>query len=302
VAHRPTLDRGVHEDRERRERRRRPAALRARWLSSNPDKAFAEKLFLSFVPVFIAYNALVQGMGWLDAGNFWHVVQNLLMWLPYCVLLPAWLRRHAPVPWHRSAWFKLNLYMAVWVFYATYFHTEYFFEVLGLRYRFPHVTWTFDSMLVGPHEATAAARFEKVPVGMYLNSIAFFLVYHTLAVVSMRRVRGATLGLPRLARRAAWLGIVVATALLFAWAETRLYVTDRAEANVWYVDLGRMLRLGSVFYALYFVVSFPNVYRLDEAPDQPPWTPGRTVVEASFVAITSLLLLDLWARFVGPIV
>jgi cycloeucalenol cycloisomerase len=114
-------------------------------------------------------------------------------------------------------------------------------------------------------------------------------------------VRGATLRLPPLARRAAWALIVAATALFFAWAETRLYITDQAEANVWYVDLPRMLRLGSVFYALYFVVSFPNVYRLDEAADAPPWTLGRTVVEASFVAMTSLLLLDLWARFVGPI-
>jgi cycloeucalenol cycloisomerase len=274
---------------------------RARWLSPNPDKAFAERLYLLFVPVFLAYNAAIQRLGWLDAGNLGHVVQNLAMWLPYCVLLPAWLRRRSPIPWHRSAWFKLNLYMAVWVFYATYFHTEYFFEVLGLRYRFPDVTLTFDSALVGPDEGVAAASFEKVPVGMYFNAIAFFLVYHTAAVVCMRRVRSATLGLAPLARRLSWAAIVGATALFFAWAETRLYVTDAAEANVWYVDLPRMLRLGSIFYALYFVVSFPNVYRLDEAPDQPPWSLGRTVVEASFVAMTSLLLLDLWARWLGPI-
>jgi cycloeucalenol cycloisomerase len=277
------------------------ARVEARWLSPNRDRAFAEKLYLLFLPVFLAYNALIQQLGWLDAGNLWHVAQNLGMWLPWCVLLPAWLRRHSPIPWHRSAWFKLNLYMAVWVFYATYFHTEYFFAVLGLRYRFPAVTWTFDSALVGPDEATAAASFQKVPLGMYLNAIAFFLVYHTLAVVCMRRVRGATLGFGPLARRLAWAAIVVAAALFFAWAETRLYITDEAEANVWYLDLERMLRLGSVFYALYFVVSFPNVYRLDERPDQPPWSLGRTVVEASFVAMTSLLLLDLWARALGPI-
>ena len=157
-------------------------------------------------------------------------------------------------------------------------------------------------MLVGPDEASAAATYQKVPVGMYLNSIAFFLVYHTAAVVCMRRVRGATLRLGPFGRRLAWAAIVAATALFFAWAETRLYITDSAEANVWYVDLARMLRFGSIFYALYFVVSFPNVYRLDEEPDAPPWTLGRTVVEASFVAMTTLLLLDLWARLVGPIV
>ena len=273
----------------------------SRWLSANPDKAFAEQLYLLFLPVFIAYNAMVQQLGWLDAGTGWHVAQNFLMWFPYCVALPAWLRRHHVIPWHRSAWFKLNLYMAVWVFYATYFHTEYFFEVLGLRYRFPAVTLSFDSQLVGPDEATAAASFQKVPVGMYFNSIAFFLVYHTAAVVCMRRVRNATRRFEPFARRLSWVAIVVTAALFFAWAETRLYITEQATANVWYVDLERMLRLGSLMYALYFVVSFPNVYRLDERPDAPPWTLSRTVVEASFVAMTSLLLLDLWARFVGPI-
>jgi cycloeucalenol cycloisomerase len=254
------------------------------------------------VPVFLAYNALVQGMGWLDVGTGWHLAQNLGMWLPYCVLLPAWLRRRSGVAWSESYWFKYNVYMFVWVFYATYFHTEYFFEVLGLRYRFPAVTLFFDSALVGPDEATAAAEGKRVPIGMYFNAVAFFLVYHTLAVVCMRRVRTTTTGLLPGVRRLCWAAIVAVTALFFAWAETRLYITQAATGNVWYVDLPAMLRYGSIFYALYFVVSFPNVYRLDEDPGAPPWTLSRTIVEASFVSITSLLLLDLWARVLGPIV
>ncbi len=44
-------------------------------------------------------------------------------------------RRTSGVPWAQSYWFKLNLYMAVWVFFATYYHTEYFFELLGLEVR-----------------------------------------------------------------------------------------------------------------------------------------------------------------------
>jgi cycloeucalenol cycloisomerase len=275
---------------------------RPRWFSENPDKAWGEKFFLSFVPVFLVYNAGIQRMGWLDVGTGWHLLQNLGMWLPYCVLLPAWLRRRSGVAWNQSYWFKFNVYMAAWVFYATYFHTEYFFDVLGLRYRFPGVGWSFDSALVGPDEATAAGEFKKVPPGMYLNAIAFFVVYHTAAVVCMRRVRTTTLGWPRGPQRIAWAAIVAATALFFAWAETRLYVTEQAAANVWYVDLPRMLRWGSIFYAMYFVVSFPNVYRMDERPDEPRWTLPRTLVEASFVGMLSLTLLDLWARFLGPIV
>jgi cycloeucalenol cycloisomerase len=223
------------------------------------------------------------------------------MWVPYCLLLPAWLRRRSGPPWYQSYWFKFNVYMTVWIFYATYFHTEYFFEVLGLRYRFPQVDLYFDSALVGPDEATAGGGFQKVPPGMYLNAIAFFIVYHTMAVVGMRRVRTMTLAWSAGAQRFAWVAIVLATALFFAWAETKLYITESAAANVWYVDLPRMLRWGSVFYAMYFVVSFPNVYRMDEAVDGPRWTTSRTVIEASFVAMLSLTLLDLWARFLGPI-
>jgi cycloeucalenol cycloisomerase len=271
------------------------------WFSSNEDKAWGEKFFLSFIPVFFAYNAVIQAMGWLDAGNFWHIAQNLGMWLPYCLLLPCWLRRKSGIRWYASYWFKFNLYMTVWIFFATYFHTEYFFELLGLRYRFPEVTLYLDSSLIGPDEATAASEWMKVPVGMYLNSVAFFIVYHAAAVVCMRRVRATTAGWSAPLRRIAWVAIVGATALFFAWAETFLYITEDAAANVWYVDVPAMLRYGSFFYAIYFIVSFPNIYRLDEDPAEPAWSLSRCVIEASFVGIASLTLLELWAQLVGPI-
>ncbi len=72
------------------------------WLSHNPDKAWGEKFFITFVPVFLLYNAGIQKMGWLDVGTGWHVTQNLLMWLPYCLLLPWWLRRESGVPWREQ--------------------------------------------------------------------------------------------------------------------------------------------------------------------------------------------------------
>ena len=110
-----------------------------------------------------------------------------------------------------------------------------------------------------------------------------------------------TLGWAKGVQRLAWVVIVGATALFFAWAETKLYITEDAMANVWYVDLPRMLRWGSIFYSMYFIVSFPNVYRLDEDPHA-PWSISRCVIEASFVSIVSLFLLDLWAQWLGPIV
>lgn len=271
------------------------------WFSRNPDKAWAEKFFLGFIPVFLVYNGVVQRMGWLDAGNFWHVAQNLLMWVPYCLVLPAWLRRGSGVSWRDSYWLKFNLYMFVYVFFATYFHTEYFFSVLGIRYRFPHVSLYFDSALLGPDEKTAQAHFEKVPLGMYFNAVAFFIIYHTASVVCMRRIRTLTLGASAPLRHLLWVATVAATAYFFAWAETFLYVNSAAQANVWYIDRPRMLSLGSVCYALYFIVSFPNVFRMDEGERGERWSLSRCVIEACAVSMIVLLLLDLFTWVVGPI-
>ncbi|MFT5574723.1 MAG: cycloeucalenol cycloisomerase [Bermanella sp.] len=274
--------------------------MRGHWFSTNPDKAWGEKYFLAYIPVFFAYNAAMQMTGWMDAGNFWHITQNLLMWFPFCVLLPWFLRRNSGITWYQSYWFKFNLYMTVFIFFCTYFHTEYFFDVLGLRYRFNDVSLYFDSALIGPDEASALAQHKKVPLGMYLNSIAFFIVYHSAAVVVMRRIRSMTHSWARMLKVVSWCAIVAATALFFAWAETYFYITDDAAANVWYVDLERMLKWGSIYYAMYFIVSFPNVFRLDEQGRD--WTLGRTVMEACAVSAISLLLLDLWALLLGPVV
>lgn len=275
--------------------------LSGHWFSDNPDKAWGEKYFLVFIPVFFAYNALVQRMGWLDVGNGWHLAQNLVMWLPYCVFLPLWLRRDSGVPWRDSYWFKLNVYMTVYVFFATYFHTEYFFDILGMRYHFPQVTWYADSFLLGPDEASALQSFKKIPVGMYFNAIAFFMVYHTASVVCLRRIRTLTSDSPAPVRHVLWIITVAVTAFFFAWAETFFYINSAATANVWYVDKARQLGIGSVCYALYFLVSFPNVYRLDENTSGERWSLARCVIEASFVSMLVLLLLDLFAWVVGPV-
>lgn len=270
-----------------------------RWLSANDDKAWAERFYLTFIPIFFAYNAIIQASGWLDAGNFWHIAQNFLMWFPYCVILPLILRRRSGIVWYRGWWFKFQLYVAVIVFFMTYFHTEYFFQVLGMRYRFDAVTLYFDSQLLGPPQATALANHERIPVGMYLNTMAFFTVYHIAGVVVIRRIYNFSRGWIPGARAIAFAASVVATAFFFAWAETFLYITAPASTNVWYLDVPTMLKLGSWFYSLDFLCTFPNVYRLDERPDHAPWSYFRILIEASGVCMFVLLLDDLWVAIFG---
>ncbi|TXS96160.1 hypothetical protein FV139_01250 [Parahaliea maris] len=272
----------------------------AYWFSRNPDKAWAEKFFLTLIPFWFFYNMLMVQMGWLETGTFWNIMQNFLMWFPYCVLVPWFLRRNSGVPWHQSYWFKFNVYMFWWVFLATYFHTEYFFEVLGLRYRFEDVHLYLDSAIIGPDEATALETFQKVPPSMYLNAIVFFSVYHITAVIALRRIRTMTSEWPSATSRfIAWCLIVLVVSAFWGWGETYMYFVmishgdDPSKMNVWYENLEQMLWVGSWFYALYFVVAFPNLYRMDEEPDGERWSIGRIFIEVSFVGMITLLLIDL---------
>ena len=100
---------------------------------------------------------------------------------------------------------------------------------------------------------------------------------------------------------ATWVVIVAATSFFFAYAETFFYIQPAVANTVYYIDKARMLAIGSFCYMLYFIVSFPNVYRLDEPP-APKWSLSRCAVEAGFVSIVTLFLIDLFAWIYGPIV
>lgn len=282
-----------------------------KWFSPNDDKAWGEKLYLFFIPVFFGYNTVIQKMGWLDVGNFWHVTQNLLMWIPYCVILPLVLRRETGIPFYKQWWFKFQVYIFFIVFFETYFHTEYFFETLGMRYHFPQVTLYFDSYLLGPNQRTALGVDSRVPVGMYLNTMAFFTVYHSAAIVVIRRLVNLARDLSgggssveaaphnSGARLGAFVIATAMTAFFFAWAETFFYMTSAGHSNVWYIDLHTQLYIGSWCYALYFIFSFPNIFWLDESPRRAPWTLWQTAVQATAMTMFVLLLIDLWTMFAG---
>ena len=267
----------------------------ATWFSANESKAWAEKFFLLYSPVWMLEMGVVMGSGaakgWGDAGFLAHA---LLVAAPL-VLVPALIGRERArgQRWYETYWFKANLWIGVFGFVGNYFLSEYFFDVLGMVYRYPSIHLNLDSTLVG-------TGGQRVPIVMYLFTQAYFMTYHTTAVIVLRRIRTsgglptAGLGLPL---RAA---TVVLIAYFWAWAETR------AMANPWiadqfaYRDLARMLRYGSIFYACYFVVSFPMFSRLDERPGE-NWSLRRTCVEALAAGMLVFFLLDLWAKIIGPL-
>ena len=269
------------------------------WLSDNDDKAWGEKFFLWYIPVFFILSAITSRTGLSLAGNWQNLLAGLFVWAPYCVILPLILRRNHPLPFWKQWWFKFQLYLVVVIFFLTYFGTEYFFDVLGMRYKYDNVTWNFDSVLLGPDQATALSEHKRVPIGMYPMAVGFFTFYHIGALVVIRRLYRIGKAMSVAARRTAFAAGVVVTALFFAWLETLLFVSQPEGSYAWYVDLDRQLTIGSAFYAMDFLFTFSNLYWLDESADTSPWSLWRIIVNATAMCLFVLLAGDLWGLILG---
>jgi cycloeucalenol cycloisomerase len=260
----------------------------ARWFSANPDKAWAEKFFLAYTPIWMAAFGFYQrsriGDRFGDVGNLVVVLAIFTpVWLGPALLYDA---RAAGLRWFETYWFKFNVWIFIFSAIGSYFLSEYFFDVMGMVYNYPHLHWSFDSALVGSGK-------QVVPIIMYPSAHYFFVTYHTTAVILLRRVRTSPLGRHPLAVALA----VAAAAWFWAWAEIRL-TTDPSIADQFrYEDMAWALRWGAVFYACYFIVSFPMVYRLDE-DRKARWTVGRTAIDALAAGMLVFTLLDLVTRFV----
>lgn len=277
------------------------------WLSDDPGKAWAERFFLLYTPVWIAAVGLVMASGALLAwGDLGFLAFAIAVSAPL-IVIPALCHRRVPAlaatPWHRSYWFKFNLWIFLFVWIGTYFLTHYFFDVLGMRYAFP-TRYTLDAALVGRGSGS-------VPVFMYPLTQAYFVSYHVGMLVVLRRLHRA-LGLPNLPEGTArWPRLLLlafatlALAYAVSFGETLFMASDLIADLFWYADKPRMLRWGSLFYACYFLVSLPLLYPMDEptrGPPAPSYTPGRAALEALAAGMLVMMILDALALLLGPLV
>jgi cycloeucalenol cycloisomerase len=262
-----------------------------RWFSENPSKAWGEKFFLIYSPIWMTLMGLVMGLGvTARVGEWGFLAIGVAVALPL-LAVPALIRdeRLLGRPWYQTYWFKANLYIAIFNFAANYFGTEYFFDVLGMVYEYPMIELNFDAALVGSGE-------QRVPVMMYLLTQAYFLTYHTTAVIVLRRIRTSRLPIGRML----WPVWLVAVAYFWAWMETKAMAHPWIESQFYYRDVERMLTYGSLFYSLYFVASFPIFYWIDEEPDA-NWSLTITTAAGFTASMIMLFLLDFAAAIFGPI-
>lgn len=245
---------------------------------------------LLYSPVWIAFVGTVMLTGlyrsWDDPG---YMLFGIAAAAP-AVLIP-YLRPHVDElqrPFWDTTWFRMNLWVAVLVWFGSYFGSHYFFDVLGMRYAFP-TSWNLQAEVVG--QSTG-----EVPLFLYPLTQAYFLTYHVGMSVLYRWLR-TRFGLRGVGRAIA----VFVLAYAVAFAETFFMAIPALEDVFSYPDRTRMLTIGSLFYASYFVVSLPVFARLDEGPqgERQPWTLLQTLGSSLAVSMVVLILLDLWALIVG---
>ncbi|CAN6483101.1 unnamed protein product [Victoria cruziana] len=182
--------------------------------------------------------------------------------------------------WKDRYWVKASLWISIFSYVGNYFWTHYFFSVLGASYTFP--SW----------------RMNNVPHTTFFLTHVCFLFYHVMSNMTLRRLRHSISSLSKpnqLIIQAVW---ILLLSYFIAFLETV------AIANFPYytfVDRSSMYKVGSLFYAIYFVVSFPMFIRLDEKPND-AWSLSRAAIDALGAAMLVTIILDLWRIFLGPII
>jgi cycloeucalenol cycloisomerase len=143
---------------------------------------------------------------------------------------------------------------------------------------------------------------QRVPLMMYFHAHYFFVTYHTLSIIVIRRVRGVALaytGSGGAGALAVELLAFSGTALFFAWLEIKMTTLDAIKEQFNYADMEWALSWGAALYSCYFMCSFPMVYGLDELPGmEARWGLRRTLESALAAGMLGFICLDVVTQFV----
>jgi cycloeucalenol cycloisomerase len=152
-------------------------------------------------------------------------------------------------------------------------------------------------------------RINDVPITCYLMTHAYFIFYHSLTNLVLRRLRRALAASSRFASFSISALTILALAYVTAFMETFTI------SNFPYYSFENRhfaYTIGSAFYAIYFVVSFPMFLRIDEEGGSsrsrcpPPhaarapshsgskWPLSRVAIDALASAMLVTIMLDTW--------
>jgi len=249
------------------------AASRPTWLppaATHPSKRWGELFALSYAAVWIGAVVVVIALSLYEHWGPWGYMAFCggcalpLFAYPLAFPPPA----DAALPWHARYTTKANLWVAIFSFVGNYWYTHYFYHVLGADY-------TFE-----------AHRLNDVPICLYLMTHPYFMLYHAMSNAALRRVRtGYEADRARLLFEAA---LVACMSYGTAFMEA---LTICGFPYYRFEDRHMAYTVGSAFYGIYFLVSFPMFIRVDEDAKR-PFTLFQAGVEALATSMAVLILLD----------
>jgi cycloeucalenol cycloisomerase len=250
----------------------------ARWLpdTDNLAKRQFEIYALQYSAVWIGVFGMVvvtKVYEKFDANAYMILCTSLA--LPY-LLQPVFfpLPAEKNLPLHMRYSFKANVWIALFSFIGNYWYTHYFYGVLQASYDFPSL------------------RLNNVPICLYFATHFYFVTYHSASNLLLRQIE--TRYREGTYRTALFWTVVVAFSYFTAFMET--LTISSYEHYKFAVPRSQIYVLGSAFYGIYFLVSYPVFYRIDEkvntATGVYPHTLFQTVMESLGTGMLVLLLLD----------
>ena len=250
---------------------------RRQWFSNSRAKKWTELFFMKYSIVWISWFGVVVISGvWETFGPNEYMIVGTSMAMP-CFVLP-WLRSSSIIsnnengllsylptflqylinmllppmpaeelsrPFTQQFWVKANAWIAIISIIGNYVWTHYFYRLLRATYTF------------------SAHRINFVPIAMFLCTHAYFCTYHTLTTIVLRRWwTSATYSLlGKNSKALVSAGLILTLAIFTALTEAitiQNFPYYRIEDREWFYSVG------SVVYSIYFLVSFPAYYLLDE--------------------------------------
>ncbi len=222
-------------------------ALGPRWLppsSLNPAKRATELWFLQYGVFWIVCFGIIIGGGlyeWFDRVHYMGVCVGLALPLLLQPLLAPELTSDEGTPFGERYSTKANAWIAIFSFIGNYWYTHYFYSVLRAQYTMR--SWDING----------------VPIPMFFATHFYFTFYHTLSNCALRRLESTYV--PGVARTLFTAALVAAMSYTTAFMET---LTIAGFPCYKFENWHEACTIGSAFYGIYFLVSFPMFRRIDE--------------------------------------
>ena len=176
---------------------------------------------------------------------------------------------------------KANVWLAVYAFIGNYWYTHYFYSVLKAEYTMP------------------ATRLNNVPIAMFFATHFYFSTYHVFSNALLRKV--VTTYSPGMLRTTLFVAIVLVFAYFTAFMET---LTISSFPYYSFEDRNMAYTVGSAFYGIYFIVSFPAFFYFDEDVDSSKESARKVTIWDAIVSscgygMMILTLLDFVRLYIG---